>query len=89
MDARGCFVEARKIKANGITTKLKPKFKHMVLVLDTIEKNTEYEKVHAMDSLNSLGWCQFDEIKACLGEEAAMKVVKYCEGLRRKEAKIK
>lgn len=89
IDPRGRFGSTKEITLGTITTKLKPKYRHMVLVLDTVEKDTEYDLVHATDSLNNMGWCKFDDVKACLGLEQAKKVVAYCEKEVRKKAKKK
>ena len=87
MDLRGQFVETKQVKSGSVTTKLKPKYKHMVLVLDTVEAKMEYEKVHALDSMGAMGWCLYDDVKNCLGEVAAKKVIKFVEDKISKEAK--
>lgn len=76
---RGQFYETRSLKADSVSTVLKPKLKHVVLLLDTVEKDMDYTKVHAIDSLNSIGWCTMDDVAECLGREAGFKMIAHCE----------
>lgn len=78
-DVRGKFGSVKTVNVGGITTTLKSKYKHMVLVLDTVDSKMDYEQLHAVDSLASMGWCRFDDIQDCLGKQMAMKVLKFCE----------
>lgn len=78
-EVRGKIGSVKEINVGGIATKLKPKYKHMVLVLDTVDNKFKYEQNHAVDSLASMGWCRFDDIQKCLGKASAEKVLKYCE----------
>lgn len=87
-DPRGKFGSIKEITIGGITTKLKAKYRHQVLVLDTVEKDFDYKAVQAIDSLNNIGWCKFDDVKAVLGATNAKKVVSYCEKQVKKLAKM-
>lgn len=76
---RGSICQTRELTSDGLTTKLKSKYIHHVLLLDTYPAKEEYIAGIAVDSLNSFGWVTFDDIKAVLGEKSALKVVKYSE----------
>lgn len=76
---RGCFVSTKKVKVDGISLDLKQKYCYQVLVLDLTESKLKYTKEMAIDSLNNMGWCKFDDVVEALGEKQANKVVKYCE----------
>ncbi len=75
----GVLAEVTKIKTGGVTTSLKRGYKHNVLLLSTTKADFEYELPYAVDQLNSMGWCNFADVKDALGEKAAKKVVEWCE----------
>jgi len=81
MSARGKIYTTREIKTMGgdvqISTKTKPKYAHVVLVLDTIEAASDYPVDAAVDSLNNMGWVKFDDVMKVHGKEKAMEVVEY------------
>lgn len=81
MSARGKMFTTRELKTIGqdfqVTTKTKPKYAHVVFVLDTVEMPTDYSQAAAFDSLNSMGWVQFDDVMRVLGKPKAMEVVEY------------
>lgn len=84
---RGHIYETTKLKNGSLTTEIKKKFSHHVLLLDTTESSLDYTTAHAFDSLNNIGWCKFDDVAECLGEKAAKKVVAHCEKKIKKMAK--
>ena len=86
-DVRGHIGTVKEINVGGITTKLKPKYRHQVLVLDTVDKDLDYTLAHSVDSLNSLGWCKFDDVAEFFGADKAQELVKFCEKKLRERIK--
>ena len=86
IDPRGKIVSCKDIKLAGISLKLKAQFRYVALVLDTLKRDEDYPQYAAIDSLNSMGWCKFDDIKDVLGEAAAKKVVRHCEKKTKEQA---
>ena len=84
---RGNLYQTRELSAYGVTSKLKSKYIHHVLLLDTTPTRYEYERGIAVDSLNSLGWVTLDDIRDVLGEEAARKVIAFAEERNREVAR--
>lgn len=80
---RGIFVSTKKVKSEDIHIDLKSKYCYQVLVLDLTESKLKYTKEMAIDSLNNMGWCKFDDVVEVLGKKQASKVVKYCEQLNK------
>lgn len=78
MAKRGCIFETKKLKGDGITTTLKKKYVHQVLLLDTIEDGRDYPVEAAIESLHTLGWCKFDDVAEFINKETAEKLVKFC-----------
>lgn len=80
----GTVYSTRSLRLEGegsvfLEGKLQPKVKSMVLLLDVVDKKINYTKWHAIDALNAMGYCTFDDVKAVLGEKAAEKVLAFCE----------
>lgn len=59
---RGMVCEAKRLSSAGVEVTLDRGVVHRVLVLDVTRKRDAYPAIQAVDSLNNLGWCKFDDI---------------------------
>ena len=86
MIERGVMYSTKELEIDGLKHRLKSKYKHMVILLDTVDAKESYSVLHAKDSLNNLGWVKFDDVAAVIGKTKTKEIIKYCEEKLRKEA---